>query len=203
MAAGYFYEYAVELCRLAAGPALDDAAINHLFWFGDNDHCPLDLPVTTGLSWREGIFQCLGSVRPRARTSPSSVALPTPPPAGQACRRPQPPQAHHQSRSSNARRRSQSSRTQARCQPLGSVMLCLRPLESTLPECPLDFDLQKKMLCGGLPAMAHRVPGSATGPGMGAALEVSSPVSVSFEASREDTSYSKMHIKLTALSQIE
>ncbi len=72
-----FYEYAGEFCRLAVGTALDDAAINHLFWLGANYHRPVDLPDTTGLSWREGIFQCLGSVRPRARTSPSSVALPT------------------------------------------------------------------------------------------------------------------------------
>ncbi len=70
-----FYEYAGEFCRLAVGTALDDAAINHLFWLGANYHRPVDLPDTTGLSWREGIFQCLGSVR--ARTSPSSAALPT------------------------------------------------------------------------------------------------------------------------------
>ncbi len=51
---------------------LDDATLNSLFWIGANYHRPVDLPDTTGLSWREGILWCLESVRPRSRTSPPS-----------------------------------------------------------------------------------------------------------------------------------
>ncbi|KAF4107357.1 hypothetical protein G5714_011721 [Onychostoma macrolepis] len=56
-----FYEYAGEFCKLTA--TVDDAALNRLIWLGANYHHPMNLPDTTGLSWREGIFQCLGSVR--------------------------------------------------------------------------------------------------------------------------------------------
>ncbi len=76
-----FYEYAGEFCKLAVATAWDDTTLNRLFWFGANHQRPMDLPDTTGLSWREGVFQCLGSVRARARTSlPSFAALPHPPP---------------------------------------------------------------------------------------------------------------------------
>ncbi len=64
-----FYEYAGEFCKLAAATAWEDATLNKLFWLGANHHRPVDLPDTTGLTWREGIFRCLGSVRARARTS--------------------------------------------------------------------------------------------------------------------------------------
>ncbi len=55
-----FYEYAGEFCKLAAAMAWDDVTLNHLFWLGANFHYPVDLPDTSGLSWREGIFRCLG-----------------------------------------------------------------------------------------------------------------------------------------------
>ncbi len=80
-----FYEYAREFCKLVVATALDDATLNKLFWLGANHHRSVDLPDTTGLSWREGVFRCLGSVRARARTSPLSFAAPaSPPPAGKA-----------------------------------------------------------------------------------------------------------------------
>ncbi len=64
-----------EFCGLAKAKALDDATILSLFWHGANSHRPVDLPETTGLSWREGIFRCLESVLTRAGTSLlSSVA---------------------------------------------------------------------------------------------------------------------------------
>ncbi len=73
-----FGEYARKFCGLAVCTALKDATINSLFWIGANYHRPVDLPDTTGLSWREGILRCLESVQPRSRTSPpsSSSALP-------------------------------------------------------------------------------------------------------------------------------
>ncbi len=37
---------------------LDDATINTLFLLGASYHRPVDLPDTTGLSWREGVFRC-------------------------------------------------------------------------------------------------------------------------------------------------
>ncbi len=67
-----FGQYAWEFCGLALCTALNDATINSLFWIGANYHRPLDLPDTTGLSWREGILRCLESVQPRSRTSPPS-----------------------------------------------------------------------------------------------------------------------------------
>ncbi len=63
-----FYEYAGEFCKLAETMTVDKATLNHLFWLGSNSHHPVDLPDTTGLSWREGVFRCQGSVRARART---------------------------------------------------------------------------------------------------------------------------------------
>ncbi len=62
-----------------AATAWDDATLNKLFWLGANHHRPVDLPDTTGLSWREGVFRCLGSVRARARTSLPSFAPPASP----------------------------------------------------------------------------------------------------------------------------
>ncbi len=63
-------EYTGEFCGLAASKELHDAAILHLFRLGANYHCPMDLPDTTGLCWREGIYRCLGSYRSRVETSP-------------------------------------------------------------------------------------------------------------------------------------
>ncbi len=76
-----FYDYAGEFCKLAAATAWDDATLNHLFWLGANFHHPVDLPDTTGLSWREGNFRCLGSVRARDRTSPPLFAGKSTPPS--------------------------------------------------------------------------------------------------------------------------
>ncbi|KAL0163850.1 hypothetical protein M9458_039603, partial [Cirrhinus mrigala] len=44
-----FVEYAWE-------SGLDNTTINSLFWIGANYYRPVDLPDTTGLSWREGIL---------------------------------------------------------------------------------------------------------------------------------------------------
>ncbi len=66
-------EYAWEFCRFAVH-TLDDATLNFLFWIGTNYYRPVDLPETTGLSWREGILRCLECVQPRSRTSPPSSA---------------------------------------------------------------------------------------------------------------------------------
>ncbi len=74
-------EYAWEFCGLATTTALDDATINSLFWIGANYHHPVDLPDTSGLSWREGILRCLESVQPRSRTSPPVTAFSRPPSA--------------------------------------------------------------------------------------------------------------------------
>ncbi len=81
-----FYEYAGEFCKLAAATAWDDTTLNKLFLLWANCHRPVDLPDTTGLSWREAVFRCLGSVRARARTSPPSSAAPaSPPPFAAPC----------------------------------------------------------------------------------------------------------------------
>ncbi len=45
-------------------------AILQLFRLGANYHRPMDLPDTTGLCWREGIYRCLGSFRSRVEASP-------------------------------------------------------------------------------------------------------------------------------------
>ncbi len=65
-----FVEYAGEFCGLAVVTELHDTAILHLFQLGAKYHCPMDLPDTTGLCWREGIYRCLGSFRSRVETSP-------------------------------------------------------------------------------------------------------------------------------------
>ncbi len=84
-----FQEYAGAFCGLAAVTEVEDSALLHLFRHGACYHRPVDLPDTTGLTWREGVYRCLGSVRARVGTSPSPVALPCPravsvasPPAG-------------------------------------------------------------------------------------------------------------------------
>ncbi len=66
--------------------AWDDATLKKLFWLGANCHRPVDLPDTTGLSWREAVYRCLGSVQ--ARTSPPSLAAPASPPLFAAPSRP-------------------------------------------------------------------------------------------------------------------
>ncbi len=65
-----FGEFAGEFCKLAVVTELHDAAILHLFRLGANYQRPVDLPDTTGLCWREGIYRCLGSYRSRVETSP-------------------------------------------------------------------------------------------------------------------------------------
>ncbi|KAI2660142.1 Cytochrome c biogenesis protein CcsA [Labeo rohita] len=74
-----FVEYAWEFCGLAMRSGLDDATINSLFWIGANYYCPVDLPETTGLSWREGILRCLESVQLQFRTSPRTHPEPSQP----------------------------------------------------------------------------------------------------------------------------
>ncbi len=59
--------------------AFDDAALNSLFWIWANDHRTVDLPDTTGLSWRKAIIRCLESVYPRSRAQPDpEPSLPSP-----------------------------------------------------------------------------------------------------------------------------
>ncbi len=65
-----FVEFAGEFCGFAVVMELHDAAILHLFRLGENYQRPMDLPDTTGLCWREGIYRCLGSFRSRVETSP-------------------------------------------------------------------------------------------------------------------------------------
>ncbi len=67
-----FYEYAGEFCKLAVATTEDDATFNHLFWLGANFYRSVDLPDAMGLSWKEGSFRCLGSIRARARAIPPS-----------------------------------------------------------------------------------------------------------------------------------
>ncbi|KAL0185592.1 hypothetical protein M9458_017262, partial [Cirrhinus mrigala] len=66
---------------LATMSALHDATLSSLFWIGANYNHPVDLPDTTGLSWREMILRCLESVRPQSRTSPPAVPESRPPAA--------------------------------------------------------------------------------------------------------------------------
>ncbi len=68
-------EYAREFCGLAVCTALDDVTLNSLFWIGANYYHSVDLPDTTGLSWREGNLRCLESVQPRSRISPPAHSL--------------------------------------------------------------------------------------------------------------------------------
>ncbi len=73
-----FVEFAGEFCGLAAVSELHDAAILHLFRLGANYQRSMDLPDTTGLCWREGIYRCLGSYRSRVETSPRVSPLAPP-----------------------------------------------------------------------------------------------------------------------------
>ncbi len=73
-----FVEFAGEFCGLAAVSELHDAAILHLFRLGANYQSSMDLPDTTGLCWREGIYRCLGSYRSRVETSPRVSPLAPP-----------------------------------------------------------------------------------------------------------------------------
>ncbi len=72
------WSFAGEFCKLAAVTELHDAAILHLFRLGANYQRPMDLPDTTGLCWREGIYRCLGSYRSRVETSPRVSPLARP-----------------------------------------------------------------------------------------------------------------------------
>ncbi|KAL0186331.1 hypothetical protein M9458_018001, partial [Cirrhinus mrigala] len=86
-----FVEYAWEFCGLAMMSGRDDATINSLFWIEANYYRPVDLPDTTGLSWREGILRCLESVRPQSRTSPLAHPEPSQPTPRHAEPEPDPP----------------------------------------------------------------------------------------------------------------
>ncbi len=70
-----FYEYAGEFFGDAAATAWDDTTLNSLFWLGANCHHPVDLPDTTGLSLREGVFRCLGSVHRKLHNSRSESQM--------------------------------------------------------------------------------------------------------------------------------
>ncbi len=79
-------EYADEFSQLAVLMAFDDMMLISLFWIGANHHQPVDLPDTTGLSWREAIIRCLESVYPWSRTTPH----PEPSPPSSRCAEPKP-----------------------------------------------------------------------------------------------------------------
>uniref|UniRef100_A0A672REH4 Uncharacterized protein n=1 Tax=Sinocyclocheilus grahami TaxID=75366 RepID=A0A672REH4_SINGR len=67
---------------------LEDAVLNQLFWLGANYHRSVDLPDITGLTWREGVFRCLGSAGPGATTNPPpSAASPSQPAVNVASRK--------------------------------------------------------------------------------------------------------------------
>ncbi len=83
-----FCVYAREFCKLAMVTTEDYTTINQLFWLGANYNRPMDLQDTTGLSSREGVFWCLGSVRSGARISPPLFAAHASPPAVHVARLP-------------------------------------------------------------------------------------------------------------------
>ncbi len=68
--------YAVEISQLTVLTLFDDAALNSLFWIRANYYRPIDLPDTTGLSWREAIIRCLESVYLQSRTQPDPEPRP-------------------------------------------------------------------------------------------------------------------------------
>ncbi len=72
-------EYAVEFSQLAVLTVFDDAALNSLFLIRANDYRPVDLPDTTGPSWRESIIWCLESIYLQSRTQPDPVPSPPSP----------------------------------------------------------------------------------------------------------------------------
>ncbi|KAK2887344.1 hypothetical protein Q8A67_015572 [Cirrhinus molitorella] len=81
------FSFTPKFCRLAVTCPYDDETLKSLFWIGANFHQPVDLPDTTGLSWRDAIIRFLESVWPRSRTkpdpepsqaSPRSAELPEP-----------------------------------------------------------------------------------------------------------------------------
>ncbi|KAL0157280.1 hypothetical protein M9458_048526, partial [Cirrhinus mrigala] len=69
-------EYVGEFSQLTVLTAFDNAVLKTLFWIGVNYHYPVDLPDTTGLSWREAIIQCLDSIYLRSGTQPDPVPSP-------------------------------------------------------------------------------------------------------------------------------
>ncbi|KAL0182354.1 hypothetical protein M9458_021729, partial [Cirrhinus mrigala] len=72
-------EYAVEFSQLAVLTAFDDAALNSLFWIGVNYFLPINLPDTTGLSWKEAIIRCLESIYLQSGTHPDPAPSPSSP----------------------------------------------------------------------------------------------------------------------------
>ncbi len=70
-------EYTVEFSQLDVLTAFNNAALNSLFWIGENYHRPIKLPDTTRLSWREAIIRCLESVYPWFRAQPDPESKPT------------------------------------------------------------------------------------------------------------------------------
>ncbi len=120
-----FVEFAGEFCGLAAVTELHDAAILHLFRLRANYQRPMDLPDTTGLCWREGIYRCLGSFRSQVETSP--LVSPLAPPSSSSS-----PLVPSSSSSSPLVLPSSSSLV-----PPSSSLSPLVPSSSALPERPL------------------------------------------------------------------
>ncbi len=118
-----FVEFAWEFCGLAVVMELHDTAILHLFRLGANYQHPMDLPDTTGLCWREGIYRCLGSFRSRVETSPLVSPLS--------------PLAHLRSGPSSSSSSPLVLPSSSSLVPPSSSSSLLVPSSFALPECPL------------------------------------------------------------------
>ncbi|XP_058652677.1 uncharacterized protein LOC131552720 [Onychostoma macrolepis] len=68
-----FFKFASKFCELAEKMTLADSVIIEMFRVGATYHCPVDLPDTAGLCWREAILRCLGSVRAQAGAHSSAA----------------------------------------------------------------------------------------------------------------------------------
>ncbi len=171
-----FVEFAGEFCGLAAVTEMHDAAILHLFRLGASYHHPMDLPDTTGLCWREGIYRCLGSFWSRVGTSSSSS--PRAPPSSSPSFPLVPSISALPERPRDA----------ALPERPRDAALPERPRDAALPERPRDAALSERPPVPAprqhppvpvprqCPPGSPRVPGPAIAPRTGAALEASCPV---------------------------
>ncbi len=116
-------EFAQEFSGLAVWTGLDDAMLNSLLWIGANSHRSMDLPDTTGLSWREG----KGSTQACCRLQLTH-----------ARRRLWPMQACRHSRSTQARRHLRQTKACRHSQPPQVKPTGSRPCAPLLQSTPLE-----------------------------------------------------------------